>query len=106
MYCSLFKRMEKPAQHIIRNNLLILLATALVLGLPATLLNESALFLFGALYLGQGVVNFVLGMRHWGNKDSETGPAPYFLSMLLVFIIGFGACSGIFVISNINGGMH
>lgn len=98
--------MEKPEQHIIRNNLLIVLAAAVVLGLAAQLFNEGALVLFGFLYLGQALVNLALGFTHLGSKPGEPGAAPYFLSMLLVLIIGFGACSGIFIISGSLGNMH
>ncbi|QKG56128.1 hypothetical protein GKZ68_05410 [Hymenobacter sp. BRD128] len=96
--------MDKPTQRIIRNNLLIILAIALLQGLLAIYLTESAIFWFALLYLGQVVTNLVLGLRHWGNATSKTGPAPYFLSMLLVLIIGFGSCAGIFELLDINGG--
>ena len=89
--------MDKPAQHIIRNNLLALLATAVVLGLAAKLIDESAIFLFGFIYLGQALLNLMLGFAHLGRGPKDVGAAPYFLSMLLVLIIGFGACSGIFI---------
>lgn len=89
--------MEKPAQQIIRNNLLALLATAVVLGLAAKLVDESAIFLFGLIYLGQALLNLMLGFAHLGRGPQDVGAAPYFLSMLLVLIIGFGACSGIFM---------
>ena len=89
--------MEKPAQHIIRNNLAALLATAVVLGLAAKLIDESAIFLFGLIYLGQALLNLMLGFAHLGRGPQDVGAAPYFLSMLLVLIIGFGACSGIFM---------
>jgi len=96
--------MDKPAQHIIRNNLLIVLALAVVLGLASSYFGGGALFLFGVLYLGQVATNFLLGIRHWSRKDSKTGAAPYFLSMLLVLLIGFGSCTGMFAYLNINGG--
>ena len=88
--------MEKPARHIIRNNLLALLAAAVILGLAAKAFGGGALFLFGFLYLGQALVNLVLGFTHLGSKPGEPGAAPYFLSMFLVLIIGFGACAGMF----------
>lgn len=91
--------MEKPAQHIIRNNLLAVLATAVVLGLAAKFIDEGAIFLFGFLYLCQAFVNLILGFTHLGSKPGEPGAAPYFLSMLLVLIIGFGSCSGIFMVA-------
>ena len=100
--------MNKPAQHIIRNNLLALLATAVVLGLAAKLLGASSisLTLFIPMYLGQALFNMILGFVHLGRGPEDVGAAPYFLSMLLVLIIGFGACSGIFMLGGGLGDMH
>ena len=100
--------MNKPTTFgsIIRNNLLIVLAAAIILGLAAKFLNESTIFLFGFLYLGQALVNLILGFTHLGSKPGEVGAAPYFLSMLLVLIIGFGACSGIFMLGGGLGDMR
>lgn len=90
--------MEKPMfGRIIRNNLLALLAAAVVLGVAAKLIDESAIFLFGFVYLGQALFNLVRAFAHIGRGPDDVGAAPYFLSMLLVLIIGFGACSGIFM---------
>ena len=89
--------MEKPAQHIIRNNLLALLATAVVLGLAAKFVDSTALFVFGFIYLGQALFNLIPGVAHLGRGPQGVGAAPYFLSMLLIPIISFGACSGLFV---------
>lgn len=91
--------MDKPAQHIIRNNLLAVLATAVVLGLAAKFIDESSIFLFAAVYLGQALLNLILGFVHLGRGPQDVGAAPYFLSMLLVLVIGFGACSGIFMVA-------
>jgi multicomponent K+:H+ antiporter subunit F len=91
--------MEKPSQNVIRNNLFIVLGAAVVLGLAAQFFSEGALFLFGLLYLGQALVNLILAFTRLGSKPGEVGAAPYFLSMLLVLIIGFGACSGLFIIT-------
>ncbi len=98
--------MEKPAQHIIRNNLLAVLATALVLGLAAKLIDQSAAFVFALIYLGQAAFNLLLGFAHLGRGPQDVGAAPYFLSALLVLIIGFGACSGIFMLGGGLGNMH
>lgn len=99
--------MDKPTfGSIIRTNLLALLAAAVVLGLAAQFFNEGALVLFGFLYLGQALVNLILGFMHLGRKPGEPGAAPYFLSMLLVLIIGFGACSGIFILTGSLGNMR
>ncbi len=52
------------------------------------------MLLFGVLYCVQVLVNLRLGLTHLG-KRTTTGrsPAPYFLSALLVLIIGFGTCN-------------
>jgi len=91
---------------IIRNNLLALLASVMVLGLAAKFIDQSALFLFGLLYLGQALFNLILGFAHLGRGPQDVGAAPCFLSMLLVLIIGFGACSGLFFVSGGLGNMH
>ena len=91
--------MTKPAQRIIRNNLLALLGTAVVLGRVAKFIDESSIFLFAAVYLGQALLNLLLGFVHLGRGPQDVGAAPYFLSMLLVLVIGFGACSGIFMVA-------
>ena len=99
--------MDKPTfGGIVRNNLVILLVAAIVLGLAAKFIDESAIFLFGFLYLGQALVNLVLGFTHLGSKPGEPGAAPYFLSMLLVLIVGFGTCSGIFIVAGSLGNMR
>ena len=98
--------MEKPAQHIIRNNLLAVLATAVVLGLAAKFVAGGAVFIFGLIYLGQVLFNLILGFTHIGRGPEDVGAAPYFLSALLVLIIGFGACSGIFMLGGGLGNMH
>ncbi|QKG52241.1 hypothetical protein [Hymenobacter sp. BRD67] len=99
--------MKKPTfNSIIRNNLLILLTTAIVLGLATKVNADSALFMFGFIYLGQALVNLVLALTHIGQGPDKVGPAPYLLSMLLVLIIGFGACSGIFIFGGSLGNMH
>ncbi|WP_210517751.1 hypothetical protein [Hymenobacter terricola] len=98
--------MTKPAQRIIRNNLLAVLATAVVLGLAAKLFNEGAIFLFAFIYLGQALLNMILGFMHLGRGPEDVGAAPYFLSMLLVLIVGFGACSGIFIVAGSLGNMR
>lgn len=92
--------MNKPTfGSIIGTNLLVLLAAALVLGLTAKFVDESAIFLFGFSYLAQAAVNLVLGLAHLGRGPHKVGAAPYFLSTLLVLLIGFGACSGIFMVA-------
>ena len=98
--------MDKPGQHIIRNNLLALLTTAVVLGLAEKFISPSAIFIFGFIYLGQALFNLLLGFAHLGRSPEDVGATPYFLSMLLVLIIGFGACSGIFMVGGGFRNMH
>lgn len=99
--------MEKPTfGSIIRNNLLALLAAAILLGLATKFIDESAIFLFGFLYLGQALFNLIMAFVNLGKKEPSVGAAPYFLSMFLVLIIGFGACSGIFIVAGSLGDMR
>jgi|GEM_PF-3540790 len=99
--------MSKPTfASIIRNNLLFLLAATVVLGLAAKFIDEGAIFLFGLLYLGQALYNLILGLANLSQRPESAGAAPYFVSMFLVLIIGFGACSGIFIVAGSLGNMH
>ena len=93
---------------IVRNNLLALLAAAIVLGLATKVLGASSgsLTLFIPFYLGQALLNLIKGFAHLGRGPEDVGAAPYFLSVLLVLIIGFGACSGIFMLGGGLGDMH
>ena len=95
--------MEKnPASHIVRNNLLAVLSAAVVLGLAGRFVSDSATVIFGVLYLGLVGVNFLLGLYQLVSKNPEARAAPYFLSMLLVLIIGFGTCAGMLTFTNLN----
>ncbi|MDO7854217.1 hypothetical protein [Hymenobacter convexus] len=100
--------MKKPATFgsIVRNNLLVVLAAAVVLGLAEKFVSEGAIFLFGAFYLGQAFYNLIVAFTHLGRGPEDVGAAPYFASMLLVLIVGFGACSGIFIVAGSLGNMH
>ena len=98
---------QKPTfGSIIRNNLLALLAAAVLLGLATVLIGDSTVFLFCFIYLGQALFNLVMAFAHIGRGPDDVGSAPYFLSMLLVLIIGFGACSGIFLFAGGFGNPH
>ena len=92
--------MDKPAQHIIRNNLIAVLVAAVVFGLAAKPTAGSSAFIFGIIYLGQVAVNLLLGLGSLFGRTSDGNAAAYFLSMLLVLIIGFGACAGMLSISD------
>ncbi|MBF9221069.1 hypothetical protein [Hymenobacter ruricola] len=99
--------MNKPTfGSIIRNNLLVLLAAAVLLGLAAKFIDDSAILLFGFVYLGQALLNLILAFVHLTRGPEDVGAAPYFLSTLLVLIIGFGACSGIFIVAGSLGDMR
>jgi multicomponent K+:H+ antiporter subunit F len=76
------------SNHVLRNNLLGVLAVAVLLGALAPSTQGGSAFLFVVLYGGQVLVNLILGFTHLGRQ-----PAPYFLSALLVLLIGFGACT-------------
>ncbi|MET4105168.1 hypothetical protein [Hymenobacter sp. UYP22] len=82
-----------PTSRVLRNNLLAVLGAAVVLGLLSRLTNGSSVILFVIVYLGIAVVNIILGFVHW-----ERGPAAYFLSALLVFLVGFGSCGAMLML--------
>ncbi|MBC6609350.1 hypothetical protein H8B15_00335 [Hymenobacter sp. BT507] len=90
------KPTPKP-DHILRNNLLALLVAAVLAALATGLLRDSIVFmaLFAFVYIVQALINITLGVWHlfWPVEGSA---APYFLSALLVLLIGFGACAGMF----------
>jgi len=99
--------MNKPTfGRIVRNNLLAVLGAAVVLGLAANLGVDAGIFLFGFFYLGQALFNLILAFVHLSRGPEDVGAAPYFVSMLLVLIVGFGACSGILVVAGSLGNMH
>jgi len=77
-----------PTNHILRNNLLGVLIGAVVAGSLAHATEGGIAILFAFAYGLQVIVNLVLGFTHL-----KQGAAPYFLSAVLVLLIGFGACS-------------
>lgn len=78
---------------ILRNNLLAVLGAAVLLGLLGKATDGVSVILFVVVYLGLAVVNLVLAFVHF-----KKGPAAYFLSALLVFLIGFGSCAAMFML--------
>jgi hypothetical protein len=99
--------MQKAAfGRIVRNNLLLLVAAAVVLGLATSFLHEAPIVFFGIFYLGQALVNLILALAQIGRGPASVGPAPYVLSVLLVLLIGFGACSGLFMIAGSLGNIN
>ena len=98
--------MTKPAQLIIRNNLLAVVVAAVLLGLLTKVTDQFFAFVFVIVYLGLALFNLLMGLAHLGRGPQDVGAAPYFLSMLLVLIIGFGACSGMFILGGGFRGMH
>ncbi|PJJ60835.1 hypothetical protein [Hymenobacter chitinivorans] len=97
---------ENPvaSDHILRNNLLGVLAGAVVLGALTKVTDGGAALLFALGYGLQVVVNMILGAVRLVKDEPGRSAAPYFLSALLVLIIGFGACSLMLVTSF--GNMH
>ncbi|GGF21463.1 hypothetical protein [Hymenobacter cavernae] len=77
-----------PNNHILRNNLLGVLIGAVLAGSLAHVTEGGIAFVFALAYGLQVLVNLILGFAHL-----KKGAAPYFLSALLVLLIGFGACS-------------
>lgn len=99
--------METRPNHVLRNNLLGLLLAAVVLGVLAPITDSGSIMLFAFGYLLQAGVNLLIGVAYLF-KPSTVGQsaAPYFLSALLVLIIGFGACSGMFMLGASLGAIH
>ena len=82
--------MSEPTSnnHTLRNNLLgVLIGTVLAGSLAHATEGEIAV-VFALAYGLQVLVNLILGFTHL-----KKGAAPYFLSALLVLLIGFSACS-------------
>lgn len=102
--------MSDPApqpNHIIRNNLLGLLVAAVVLGLLARTTDSGSIVLFAFGYLVQAAVNLILGVVYvFKHANKGKSAAPYFLSAVLVLLIGFGACSGMFMLGGSLGSMR
>ncbi|RSK43609.1 hypothetical protein [Hymenobacter perfusus] len=85
-----------PTSRILRNNLLVVLGAAVLLGVLAKPTDGTTVVLFVVVYLGLALVNIVLGIVHF-----RRGPAAYFLSALLVFLIGFGSCAAMFMLGGL-----
>jgi multicomponent K+:H+ antiporter subunit F len=99
--------METRPNHVLRNNLLGLLLAAVLLGVLAPVTDSGSIMLFAFGYLLQAGVNLLIGVAYLF-KPSAVGrsAAPYFLSALLVLVIGFGACSGMFMLGGSLGNMR
>ncbi|QNH63737.1 hypothetical protein [Hymenobacter sediminicola] len=98
---------DKPASkpnHVLRNNLLLVVGMAAVLGVLTPATDGGSAFLFAALYGGQVFLNLILGVIRLVKSTPGQSAAPYFLSALLVLLIGFGACS--VMVLGILGNMH
>jgi len=87
----------KPANHVIRYNLLVLLGAAVLAATLAPLTDGGSVIVFGLTFLLQAGINLLLALVNLGKH-----PAPYFLSMLLVLLVGFGACTGMVATGLIN----
>jgi len=73
---------------VLRTNLLIVLVGALLAGLLNPMTEGFSVIGFAVIYLIQMLVNGIMGFARLGR-----GPAPYFLSALLVLLIGFGSAA-------------
>jgi len=82
-----------PTNHILRNNLLLLVLGAVLAGSLVRATGGATVIVFVLGYLLQAVVNLLLGYKHRGRNSG-----PYLLSALLVMLIGFGACSAMFFV--------
>ncbi|UOQ71316.1 hypothetical protein [Hymenobacter cellulosilyticus] len=84
---------SKPNQHVLRNNLLGIVAGAVVLGAFAKATDGGIMLVFSYFYLLQVVINLGIGLVQFFFPSPGRSAAPYFLSALLVLLIGFGACT-------------
>ena len=84
---------------VLRTNLLLVIISAVVAGFLCQFSADYALSIFAMIYLGQVLVNVIIGFAKIGKS-----PASYFLSALLVLIIGFSSCTGLLVAWETNGG--
>ena len=84
---------------VLRTNLLLVLLGALVAGLLNSITQGASVGVFAIIYLVQVLINCIKGFTQLGK-----GSAPYFLSALLVLLIGFSSCSGLLIYFNGNGG--
>ncbi|KAA9327557.1 hypothetical protein F0P96_16380 [Hymenobacter busanensis] len=92
---------------MLRNNLLILLGSAVLLGALAKMTDNGSTVLFALGYSIQALVNLLLGtVALVAPKRIGRSAAPYFLSALLILIIGFGACAAMFSVGGGLGNMH
>jgi multicomponent K+:H+ antiporter subunit F len=83
---------------VLRTNLLLVVVSAIIAGLLCQFSADYSLFVFAIIYLAQVLVN-IIGFTKLGKS-----PAGYFLSALLVLIIGFSSCTGLLVAWETNGG--
>ena len=91
---------EKPAfGKVLLLNLGVVVGSALLAGLLSQIDSDLPLSIFALVYLGQVLINIVIAFSRLGK-----GSSAYFLSALLVLLIGFGSCTGLFAYLNINGG--
>jgi multicomponent K+:H+ antiporter subunit F len=84
---------------VLRINLLLVLASAVVARLLCQFSADYALTAFAIIYLAQVLINVIIGFTKRGKS-----PAGYFLSALLVLLIGFSSCTGLLLFWEINGG--
>jgi len=91
---------EQPAfGKILLLNLGVVVGSAVIAGLCSQLSVGVLLFVFALVYLGQVLLNVFIAFFRLGK-----GSSAYFLSALLVLLIGFGSCTGLFAYLNGNGG--
>ena len=84
---------------VLGTNLLIVIIGAVLAGVLNPMTEGFSVIGFAIIYLIQVLVNGIMGFARLGK-----GPAPYFLSALLVLLIGFSSCSVLLIYLNINGG--
>lgn len=85
--------LSDDARRLVRWNLLILLAGAGLAGLLNGLESGAGLGLFALQIAGQALFNLLLALAHsFGGHGASGTAGGYWLSLLLVLLIGPGTC--------------
>jgi hypothetical protein len=88
--------MSSPTTTVIRNNLIVLLIAGVLAASLAPFTDGATAFMFGVGFLAQAAGNVLAGVIQGIRGRPALG---YILSAVLVVMIGFGACSGMFALN-------
>lgn len=80
---------KNPVTRIVGFNLVLVLALSALATLASRLQLDGAIWLYGPAVFLQFATNGLIALR----RMDTGGAGPYFLSALLVLMIGFGTCA-------------